>query len=162
VLPERLANTVEALARFEREAKALAALSHPNLVAIFDVGAEQGIHFAVMELLSGETMRERLGRSPLPLSRFLEVGTANPEGLASAHAHGIIHRDLKPENIFLTANGRIKILDFGLARVVTPAPMGPTGEYLTEVGRIMGTAGYMSPEQARGDIPDARGDIFAL
>src|SRR5262249_36577589 len=103
VLPERLANTVEGLARVEREAKALAALSHPNLVAIFDVGAEQGIHFAVMELLSGETMRERLGRSPLPLSSVLEIGTAIAEGLASAHAHGIIHRDLKPENIFLTA-----------------------------------------------------------
>jgi RNA polymerase sigma-70 factor (ECF subfamily) len=150
------------LARFEREAKALAALSHPNLVAIFDVGADQGISFAVMEFLVGETLRECLDRGPLPLAKVLEIGAAVADGLSAAHAHGVIHRDLKPANVFLTSSGLVKILDFGLARTVSPGPLGPTVDYLTEVGQIMGTVGYMSPEQARGEIPDGRGDIFSL
>jgi RNA polymerase sigma-70 factor (ECF subfamily) len=162
VLPESLAGAAEALARFEREAKALAALSHPNLVAIFDLGTDQGIRFVVMEFLAGETLRERLVRGALPLPRVLEVGAAVADGLAAAHARGIIHRDLKPANIFLTGSGPVKVLDFGLARLVSAAPLGPTVDFVTEVGRVMGTAGYMSPEQARGDIPDGRGDIFAL
>ena len=115
VLPERLADSAEALARFEREAQALAALSHPNLVVIFDVGTDHGIGFAVMELLTGETLDECLVRGALPLARALEIGTAVAEGLAAAHAHGIIHRDLKPANVFLSASGQVKILDFGLA-----------------------------------------------
>src|SRR5215468_6624417 len=162
VLPERLADSAEALARFEREAKALAALSHANLVAIFDVGTDQGISFAVMEFLAGETLRECLGRGALPLARVLEIGTAVADGLAAAHARGVIHRDLKPENIFLSATGQVKVLDFGLARFASPEPQGATAAYLTEAGRIMGTVGYMSPEQASGDTPDARGDIFSL
>jgi RNA polymerase sigma-70 factor (ECF subfamily) len=162
VLPERLADSAEALARFEREAKALAALSHPNLVVIFDVGTDHGIGFAVMEFLTGETLDERLARGALPLARALEIGTAVAEGLAAAHAHGIIHRDLKPANIFLSASGLVKILDFGLARIASPEPLGPTADYLTAAGRVMGTVGYMSPEQACGGIPDGRGDIFSL
>jgi RNA polymerase sigma-70 factor (ECF subfamily) len=162
VLPESLAGIPEARARFEREAKALATLSHPNLLAIFDVGTDQGICFAVMEFLAGETLRQRLDRGALPLPSVLEIGAAVAMGLAGAHAQGIIHRDLKPANIFLTTNGQVKILDFGLARFASPAPLGPTADYLTEVGRVMGTAGYMSPEQARGDIPDGRGDLFSL
>jgi RNA polymerase sigma-70 factor (ECF subfamily) len=162
VLPERLANTAKALARFEREAKALAALSHPNLVAIFDVGTDQGISFAVMEFLAGETLLERLGQGALPLAHVLEIGIAVAEGLAAAHSRGIVHRDLKPANIFLTTSGLVKILDFGLARLANPEPVEATVDYVTEVGQIMGTVGYMSPEQARGDIPDGRGDIFSL
>ncbi len=162
VLPERLADSAEALARFEREAKALAALSHPNLVVIFDVGMDHGIGFAVMEFLTGETLDECLARGALPLARALEIGTAVAEGLAVAHAHGIIHRDLKPANVFLSASGQIKILDFGLAHIASPEPLGPTADYLTAAGRVMGTVGYMSPEQACGDIPDGRGDIFSL
>jgi RNA polymerase sigma-70 factor (ECF subfamily) len=162
VLPERLADSAEALARFEREAKALAALSHANLVAIFDVGADQGISFAVMELLVGESLRECMDRGALPLARVLEVGASVADGLAAAHAHGVIHRDLKPENIFLTSSGHVKILDFGLARFTGPERSGATVEYLTETGRVMGTLGYMSPEQAGGAIPDGRGDIFSL
>src|SRR5215475_14966347 len=162
VLPERLADSGEALARFEREAKALAALSHANLVAIFDVGTDQGILFAVMEFLAGETLRESLGRGALPLTRVLEIGAAVADGLAAAHAHGVIHRDLKPENIFLSATGQVKVLDFGLARFASPEPQGATAAYLTEAGRVMGTVGYMSPEQASGDTPDARSDIFSL
>src|SRR5262245_827865 len=162
VLPERLADSAEALARFQREAKALAALSHANLVAIFDVGTDQDISFAVMEFLAGETLRECLDRGNLPLARVLEIGAAVADGLAAAHAHGVIHRDLKPDNIFLSAKGQVKILDFGLARFASPEPLGATAEYLTEAGRVMGTVGYMSPEQASGAIPDGRGDIFSL
>ena len=162
VLPERLADTAEALARFQREAKLLAAVSHPNLITIFDVGTDHGICFAVMEFLVGETLRELLDRGTLPLARVLEIGTAVAEGLAAAHAHGVIHRDLKPANIFLSASGPIKILDFGLARFASAEPLGSTADYLTEAGRVMGTAGYMSPEQASGSIPDERGDVFAL
>src|SRR5262249_18445716 len=162
VLPKSLAGSAEALARFEREAKALAAVSHPNLVALYDVGADQGIHFAVMEFLAGETLRERLTRGALPLPSILEIGAAVADGLATAHAHGVVHRDLKPANIFLTESGQVKILDFGLARFAKPAAPGSTVDYLTEVGRVMGTAGYLSPEQARGDIPDGRGDVFSL
>src|SRR5262245_46367019 len=162
VLPERLADAADALERFEREAKVLAALSHPNLLTIFDVGTEQGVSFAVMEFHGCETMRECLNRGTLPLAKVLEIGAAVADGLSAAHAHGIIHRDLKPANIFLTSTGLVKILDFGLARMATSAPFGPTTVYLTAVGQIMGTPGYMSPEQARGDAPDGRGDIFAL
>jgi RNA polymerase sigma-70 factor, ECF subfamily len=162
VLPERLASSPEARARFEREAKVLAALSHPNLVAIFDVGAEQGICFAVMELLVGETLLDVLARGALPQDRVIEIGAAVAEGLAAAHAQGIVHRDLKPANVFLTSPGLVKILDFGLARLTNPDPQGGTVAHVTEVGQIMGTVGYMSPEQASGNIPDARGDIFSL
>jgi RNA polymerase sigma-70 factor, ECF subfamily len=162
VLPERLADMAEALARFQREARILAAVSHPNLVTIFDVGTDHGICFAVMEFLAGETLRELLGRGTLPLDRVLEIGAAVAEGLAAAHAHGVIHRDLKPANILLSASGQVKILDFGLARFASAGSLESTADYLTEAGRVMGTAGYMSPEQASGDIPDERGDIFAL
>jgi RNA polymerase sigma-70 factor, ECF subfamily len=162
VLPERFAASSEALVRFKREAKALASCSHPNLVAIFDVGAELGVHFAVMEYLTGETLEERLKRGPLPLAQVLEIGTAIADGLAAAHGQGVIHRDLKPANIFLTASGLVKLLDFGLARFSSAEPLGETAEYLTEVGRVMGTVGYMSPEQVRGEVHDGRGDIFAL
>jgi RNA polymerase sigma-70 factor (ECF subfamily) len=162
VLPEHLEGMAEALARFERETKALAAFSHPNLVSIFDVGTDQGICFAVMEYLHGETLRERLRQGALPLERVVEIGAAVAEGLAAAHAHGIIHRDLKPANIFLSSSGQVKILDFGLARLASSTPLGPTADYLTEAGRVLGTVGYMSPEQARGGSPDGRGDVFSL
>ena len=162
VLPERLASSPEARARFEREAKVLAALSHPNLVAIFDVGAEQGVCFAVMEFLAGETLVDVLAQGALPLGRVLEIGAAVADGLAVAHSQGIVHRDLKPANIFFTSRGLVKILDFGLARLTHPEPLAVTVDHVTEVGQIMGTVGYMSPEQANGEIPDARGDIFSL
>jgi RNA polymerase sigma-70 factor (ECF subfamily) len=164
VLAGSLADSAEALARFEREAKALAALSHPNLVTIFDVGTEDGVPFAVMELLTGETLHRCLERGAIPLTRVLEIGAAVADGLGAAHGHGVLHRDLKPANIFLGANGQVKVLDFGLARLARAShnPSGATTEYLTEAGRVMGTVGYMSPEQAKGYIPDARGDIFSL
>ena len=163
VLPESLAGQAEALARFQREAKALAAVSHPNLVSLYDIGTDRGISFTVMEFLAGETLLQRLARRAVPLGRALEIGAAVADGLATAHAHGVIHRDLKPGNIFLTAHGLVKILDFGLARFANSrVPAGATIDYVTEIGQVMGTAGYMSPEQVRGEIPDGRGDIFAL
>jgi serine/threonine-protein kinase len=115
-----------------------------------------------MEFLAGETLFERMGRGALPLNSIREIGAAVADGLATAHAHGVIHRDLKSENILLAFGGQVKILDFGLARFATPGPLGPTADYLTEVGRVMGTASYMSPEQIRGEVPDGRGDVFSL
>ena len=145
VLPERLAADPQALARFEREARAVAALSHPNLLSLFDIGSEQGISYAVTELLEGETLRSRLRRGALPWTKAAEIGTALAEGLAAAHSKGIIHRDLKPENIFITSDERIKILDFGLARWKAPAPAANDSRAPTETqtGAIVGTFGYM-------------------
>src|SRR5881396_2882157 len=144
VLPERLAGDPKALARFESEAKAVAALSHPNILAIFDVGAHQGISYAVTELLEGETLRSHLRRSALPWRKAVETGIAIADGLSAAHSKGIDHRDLKPENIFLTGDGRVKILDFGLARSTGTSTAEAEAETVTEAGVILGTVGYMS------------------
>jgi serine/threonine-protein kinase len=171
VLPDHLAQDAEALTRFEREAKAVAALSHPNILAIHDFGKEQGISFAVMELLEGETLRSRLARSPLPWRKTVEVGVAVADGLSAAHSKGIIHRDLKPENIFLTDDGRVKILDFGLALVADPlssgdqttTALGPARKAsATQPGTVLGTFGYMSPEQVRGEQAVPASDVFSL
>jgi serine/threonine-protein kinase len=164
VLPGHLAQSPQALTRFEREAKAVAALSHPNILALYDVGAEQGTSFAVLELLEGETLRARLERGALSWRKAVEIGAAVADGLAAAHGKGIIHRDLKPENIFLTSDGRVKVLDFGLARVKPASPQQdqaciPTE---TESGTVLGTVGYMSPEQVRGERADDQSDIFSL
>lgn len=170
VLPEHLAKDAAALARFEREGKAVAALSHPNILAIHDVGNERGISFVVTELLEGETLRDRLNRSAIPWRKSVEFGIAIADGLAAAHAKGIIHRDLKPENIFITTAGHVKILDFGLARIEPERPVAPghddettpTLTLATRPGTILGTLNYMSPEQLRGQHTDARSDIFSL
>jgi hypothetical protein len=165
VLPEALAGDPAALARFEREARAVAALSHPNILGLFDVGHEGKTAYAVMELLAGQTLRERLVEGPLPQRKALELGREIAQGLAAAHEKGIVHRDLKPENLFVTQDGRVKILDFGLARVETPQErltQSPTEGVGTEPGTVMGTVGYMSPEQVRGRPADARSDIFSF
>ena len=145
---------------------AVAALSHPNIVVIFDLGEERGVRFAVMELLHGETLRERIQRSSCSPGEAAEVGAAIAEGLGAAHAKGIIHRDLKPENVFLTVDGQVKVLDFGLARMASPVPGGLGSLALTATetmpGTILGTFAYMSPEQVRGDTSDAPSDIFSL
>jgi tetratricopeptide (TPR) repeat protein len=166
VLPQQFVPDPAWRARFEREARAIAALSHPNILAIYDYGIEQGIPFAVLELLEGETLRSCLSRSALNWQRALELGTAIADGLAAAHAKGIVHRDLKPENLFLTTDGLVKILDFGLARVL-PLPgleweTRPFSPDQTQPGVVLGTIGYMSPEQVRGLTVDARSDIFSL
>jgi serine/threonine protein kinase len=164
VIPEHLSRIPDTLARFEREAKAVAALSHPNILALYDVGLEQGVSFAVTELLEGETLRERLD-SPAALARktAVEISAAIAEGLAAAHSKGIVHRDLKPENIFLTSDGRVKILDFGLARVIPLSQEAESSDRTQTIeGMVMGTVGYMSPEQVRGERAAATGDIFAV
>lgn len=167
ILPAHLSTDREALNRFEREAKAVAALSHPNILAIYDFGSEQELSFAVMELLQGQTLREQLQPGPVGWKRTAEIGIAICEGLSAAHARGIIHRDLKPENIFLTTNGQVKILDFGIARLkstiaVDTEDESDTASETTNPSGVMGTIGYMSPEQVRGDIADAPSDIFSL
>jgi TolB-like protein/Flp pilus assembly protein TadD len=166
VLPEEVARNSERVARFEREAKAVAALSHSNILEIFDFHTEGDVTYAVTELLEGETLRERLEVGPLGWRKAAETGAAIAEGLAAAHGAGIVHRDLKPENVFLTVDGRVKVLDFGLAKVEE----GPIEELETVTspspgtvaGTVLGTIGYMAPEQVRGEPADARSDIFAL
>lgn len=159
VLAERLARDQQAVARFLREAKAVAALSHPAILAIFDLGANGEAVYAVTELLEGETLHARLGRGPISWKKAAEIGLAIAEGLAAAHSKGIVHRDLKPGNLFLTADGRVKILDFGLARVEEP---GAADETRTDEGRVVGTVGYMAPEQVRGLAAGPASDLFSL
>jgi len=167
VLPERLAEDPSALSRFEREAKALAALSHPNVLTILDFGREGAVAYTVTELLQGESLRMRLLRARMSWREAAELGSEIADGLAAAHSRGIVHRDLKPENVFLTGSGRPKILDFGLARrerLADPAEHRPqrTQTQETEPGALMGTVGYMSPEQVSGLPADVRSDIFSL
>jgi TolB-like protein/Flp pilus assembly protein TadD len=166
VLPELVAQDPERIGRFEREAKAVAKLAHPNILEIWDYGTDEGVTYSVTELLEGETLRERLEVSALGWRKAAETGAAIADGMAAAHSAGIIHRDLKPDNIFITSDGRVKILDFGLARdVETAAPdetHSPTVSRYTDPGGVMGTAGYMSPEQVRGESADQRSDIFSL
>jgi serine/threonine protein kinase/tetratricopeptide (TPR) repeat protein len=150
--------------RFETEARAVASLSHPGILSIYELAVADGIPFAVMELLEGRNLRERMAGGPLPWREAVEIAASIADGLAAAHAKGIIHRDLKPENVFLTTEGHVKILDFGLALQrleLTPDPEGPTIARTVE-GIVLGTFGYMSPEQVTGERVDARTDIFAL
>jgi len=166
VLPQKTADDPEALRRFEREAKALAALSHPNILTIHDFGEEGGIHYAVTELLDGETLRDRISRSVIPWETAVEIMIAVAEGLYAAHSRNIIHRDLKPENVFL-ASAVVKILDFGLAHVDALIPTSDESSALTMQqetlpGTVLGTINYMSPEQIRGLVIDNRTDLFSF
>ncbi|HEY1250766.1 MAG TPA: protein kinase [Thermoanaerobaculia bacterium] len=166
VLPETVAADADALARFEREAKAVAALSHPNILAIFDFGSHDGTAYAVTELLEGETLRGRIDGAAIGQRLALDWALQIARGLSAAHSRGVVHRDLKPENVFVTKDGHVKILDFGLAkRVEASAPdeqtSAPTGGH-TAAGTVMGTMGYMSPEQLRGMAVDHRSDIFSF
>src|SRR5271165_4150371 len=163
VLPELASTAPDRLQRFEVEAKAAAALNHPNILAVYQMGTYAGVPYLVSELLEGKTLAETVRRGPLPLRKAIDYGVQIAHGLAAAHEKGIIHRDLKPDNLFVTKEGGIKILDFGLAKVVPPndaaANQAPT---LTLPGVAMGTVGYMSPEQVRGLETDHRTDIFAF
>jgi hypothetical protein len=175
VLPAALACDPQGLARFEREARAVAALSHPNIVALFDIsrqridGVSDEVIFVVTELLEGKTVRERLEDGPIPTRKALDIARQIADALAAAHDRGIVHRDLKPENIFITTDGRVKVLDFGLAQVAATAGLEATETMAaapktigTTPGTILGTVGYMAPEQVRGQPMDARADLFAL
>ncbi|MBL8114328.1 MAG: protein kinase, partial [Acidobacteria bacterium] len=168
VLPGHLSKDTAALARFEREALAVASLSHPNILAIFDFGREGGLVYAVTELLEGSTLRDAMEKGPIPQRQAVDLAMQIGRGLAAAHDKGVIHRDLKPENLFVTRDGHVKILDFGLAKRVDPAPGSeddtsmPTTSGRTEPGTVMGTMGYMSPEQVRGQAVEAPSDLFSF
>ena len=166
VLPASVSADAERLRRFEQEACAASKLNHPHILVIHDVGTHDGIAFMVSELLLGETLRERISAGALPLPEALAYAVQIATGLAAAHEHGIVHRDLKPENIFVTPAGQIKILDFGLAKLTHAAAEADTNAatqlLMTQPGMILGTVGYMSPEQVDGRPADARADIFSL
>ena len=167
VLPDSVARNPDRLARFEREAKVVAALSHPNILAIHDFGNQDGIAYAVMELLEGGTLRERLDAGPIRPQQAVDYALQTAKGLSAAHEKGVVHRDLKPENLFVTRDGHLKILDFGLAKKVESVSAGketsaPTVSGHTDPGKVMGTAGYLSPEQVRGLPLDHRSDVFAF
>ena len=167
VLSKNLAADTKFVDRFEKETRALAALSHPNILAIFDVGKDQDSIFAVMELLDGVTLRARMNQGPIGWEKALEIGREIAYGLIAAHSKGIVHRDLKPENIYLIADDRVKILDFGLAQfraemISTTVSQFKTIAGNTKPGMLMGTVGYMSPEQIKGQEVDATSDIFSF
>ena len=167
VLPAVFSADAERLKRFDQEARAAGALNHPNVLAILDIGTQDGAPYIVSELLEGGTLRERLAGGALSLRKVIEFGSQVARGLAAAHAKGIVHRDLKPENLFVTRDGHVKILDFGLAKLVrSDTGSSPRNDSLaatmTEVGQVLGTVGYMAPEQVRGEPADHRADIFAL
>ena len=167
VLPRSFAGDPERLMRFEQEARATGQLNHPNILAVYDTGTHDGTPYVVEELLEGETLRERLSGSALPTRKTIDYASQITQGLAAAHQKGIVHRDLKPENLFVTHDGRVKILDFGLAKL---KPTVPTASQMTAAptavetgaGVVLGTVGYMSPEQVRGQTADHRSDIFSF
>src|SRR5271163_1792295 len=169
VLPGSFATDTDRLRRFEQEARAVAALNHPNILAIHDIGEQDGSPFIVSELLEGNTLRAELEHGALSARKASDYAAQIAQGLAAAHDKNIVHRDLKPENVFITREGRVKILDFGLAKLA-PNARGANGESEgltltsspTEAGTVMGTAGYMAPEQVRGAAVDSRTDIFAF
>lgn len=167
VLPATYSQDTDRLRRFEQEAQAAGTLNHPNILAVYDVGTHDGAPYVVSELLEGETLRERLDTGPIAQRKAIDYAIQVAHGLTAAHDKKIVHRDLKPENLFITKNDRVKILDFGLAKLVEPAADiaqtdVPTRKVNTEPGRVMGTVGYMSPEQVRGQIIDARSDLFSF
>src|SRR5258708_16019329 len=169
ILPESLPRDNDRLHRFEQEARAVAALNHPNILAVFDIGQHNGSPFLVSELLEGETLRTVLDRGALPQRKAIDYGVQIAQGLAAAHEKGIVHRDLKPENIFVSKDGRIKILDFGLAKLAQKASAAAAesdGVTLTSSHTaarvVMGTASSIAPDQVRGEPADPRTDIFAF
>ena len=167
VLPAALSENTDRLNRFEQEAQAAGALNHPNILSIYHIGTHEGAPYIVSELLEGETLRERMASGALPQRKAIDYGLQIAKGLAAAHEKGIVHRDIKPDNIFITDDGRVKILDFGLAKL-TSAAHGtsqtevPTRKVNTDPGTVMGTMGYMSPEQLKGQQIDHRSDIFSF
>jgi Tol biopolymer transport system component len=166
ILPAAFAADVRRIPRFEQEARAAAALNHPNILAVYDVGTEAGVTFIVSEVLDGETLRQRLSGGALAVRKAIELALQIAYGLAAVHERGIVHRDLKPENVFVTRDNRVKILDFGLAKLtqddVIPASALATAPALTDPGIVLGTVGYMAPEQVRGLAVDHRADLFAF
>src|SRR4051812_23190384 len=167
ILPEDFATDEDRLRRFQQEAKATSALNHPNILAVYDIGEHGESPFIVSELLEGEELRDRLNEGPIPLRKVIDFAQQIVSGLSAAHEKGIVHRDLKPENLFITNDDRVKILDFGLAKLSEKTnnihgSEDATRKAMTDPGVVMGTAGYMSPEQVRGHNADHRSDIFSF
>ncbi len=166
ILPASFSADPERLQRFAQESRAAAALNHPNILSIYDIGEDGGVPYVVSELLEGETLRDRLLNGALNSRKAVDYALQIARGLATAHEKGIVHRDLKPENLFITNDGHVKILDFGLAKFTRPeansSDEAPTIQVATEAGVVLGTAGYMSPEQVRGKAADSRSDIFSF
>jgi serine/threonine protein kinase len=168
VLPASVANDENRLRRFEQEARATSALNHPNILTVFDIGNHEGSPYIVAELLEGEDLRAQLSHGAISARKAIDHATQIAAGLAAAHAKGIVHRDLKPENVFITAGGGVKILDFGLAKLRPTSRSASAGsdvqteKAITDPGAVMGTVGYMSPEQVRGQEADHRSDIFSF
>ena len=167
VLPAEVAGDPERRRRFEREAQAVAALNHPNIVMVHSVEEAEGVHFITVELVEGQTLSQLIPRDGLPLGRFFDLAVPLADAISAAHEQGITHRDLKPENVMVTGEGRVKVLDFGLAKLTEGVAAGeaaaerPTAT-ATEPGKILGTVAYMSPEQAQGKPVDHRSDVFSL
>src|SRR5262245_15885971 len=165
VLPADMARDPQRLARFQREARAVAALNHPHIITIYSVEEAGGIHFLTMELVEGHSLAQRIPQTGLSVDRIVSTAAALAEALMAAHEKGIVHRDLKPANVMMTADGRIKVLDFGLAkemRAADPGDVTLTAVGQTQAGMVMGTPAYMSPEQVAGRAVDHRTDIFSL
>src|SRR5437588_581071 len=168
VLPTYLHRNPDRLRRFEQEARAAGALNHPNILAVYDVGTHDGAPYIVSELLEGESLKDRLNDGPISQRKAIDYAVQVAHGLTAAHEKGIVHRDLKPDNLFITKDDRIKILDFGLAKLIEPATEGiaqtdiATRKVHTDPGTVVGTVGYMSPEQVRGRHVDHRSDIFSF
>ena len=168
ILPEIFSRDRERVNRFVREAELLAALNHPNIGSIYDIQEADGVRFLVLELVEGGTLAERIQRGPMHAEEAFQIARQICEALEAAHEKGIIHRDLKPANVKITAQGRVKVLDFGLAKALETAPNAaslsdsPTMSQATNAGVILGTASYMSPEQARATSADARSDVFSF
>ena len=166
MLRAEVSRDADLVRRFEQEARAVGALNHPNILTVFDTGESDGVPYIVSELLQGGTLRERLQSGPLEVRKALEYGVQIARGLAAAHERGIVHRDLKPENLFLTKSGVVKILDFGIAKLTHPGEQHVSSDADTAAhttpGTVMGTSGYMSPEQVRGLVADERSDLFSF
>ena len=171
ILPQQFAENSERLARFEREAKLLASLNHPNIAAVYGLHEADGVRFLAMELVDGEDLSKRLNRGPLPVEEALDAGGQICSALEAAHGAGVIHRDLKPANVIINNEGQVKVLDFGLAKALDPSTSSGSGDPSssptmtsagTVAGMILGTASYMSPEQARGKPVDRRADIWSF
>ena len=167
VISSELSSNRDRLDRFQREARAASALNHPNIVTIYELGQVDSIHYIAMELVEGMTLRELLASGLIPMHKVIQIATQVADGLAKAHEAGIVHRDLKPENLMVSQDGLVKILDFGLAKLVAPpseelSPMPPSCPSQTRPGTVLGTVGYMSPEQASGQPLDSRSDQFSF
>jgi serine/threonine protein kinase len=170
ILPAHLCETREAKERFDREARSISSVSHPAICHLYDVGAQDGVSYLVTEYLEGETLADRLNRGPIPCEPLLKMAVEMGEGLDKAHRAGLVHRDLKPANLFLTLDGHVKILDFGLAKSLETLGAAGSGDEATAAaglnftspGLAVGTIAYMSPEQARGEPVDGRSDLFSL